>query len=459
MLKRSLNILLYVAGAAFIVLGSVVLVQIGRGYSYDFKAHRTTRNGLVVFGSTPSGADIQIEHKKPSHRTPYRTTIQAGSYNFMVTKPGFRPWSKRITIRPSTVSWAQYIWLLPNTLKTEAVDNQATITGLVSSRDHRHIAYLATAPTAGVWVLDTTSHQAAKLYTPRAATADRPAEDLLDVSWGDDNSHLLLHSSLGGASNYQVLTLGSPEQTPITDSFKLDLTNLRFSPGNWRELYWNSPEGLRKLDLGAQTVSAVLASNVTSYDYANGRILYVQSTKLGQTLLSMDRSGHDKKELVQSLAESDHYTLAYASYRGQDMLAVLPDKAQTVTLYSDIYSSNPVAKVISKQASRISFNADGRFLTYSGGQNLGTYDLENDEFYNWQTPATLDQISWFDNYHLLVATGGHINLVEFDGANGQTLAAGLGPTGSVVTPDQRAVVLVQSAADGRQRLVMAETKN
>ncbi len=467
--KRIASILSFFGSFGFVVVGTIVLVAIGSGYSYDFRNHRTTLNGLVVIGSYPTGATILQNGKNIHRKTPFRNTVEAQSYNYTVTKDGYQPWQKQIQVKASEVVWVQYIWLLPSQLRTSTLLSQPTMSGLVPSKDHKLFAYsVASGNDAGLWVLDTTSHQPTRVYTPKAAVVktainpevvETPAEVLAEVSWADDNSHLLLHSTIGPRNNYQIIPTTPGAAIALSETFRYEFnSSLRFSPSNWRELYWVSPEGLRKIDLNAQTVSAVLAESVTSFAFGADRILYVQSSKLGKTLYSIDHSGKDKKELVQALADSDSYEIAFSNYKNQDVLAVLPTKARTVTLYSDLSSGFPLAKIVSKDALHLAFTADGHFLSHYSENGVGVYDLEKSSSYAFDSRTGVTGLSWFDNAHLLTTRNGELFWSEFDGANTRDLAktTGLGYS----TADQKAILLPMLGADLKTTdLISIETKH
>jgi PEGA domain len=454
MLKRIFSVLTSVGAILFVVGATIVLVAFGRGYSYDFKNHRPTLNGLVIMSSTPASATVLQNHQDIKKKTPYRATLEVGSYDFEVRKDGYRSWSKRLDIDASQVTWAQYIWLLPETLRDQQVAVFDGASQIEPSRDHQHFAIVSTGPSAAVWVYDTGTRNVTKLYSPLLATADQPAESLVDVRWSDDNSHLLLRTKRADKQIVQIIA-GGQAPLDLSASFRYDFASISFVPGNWRELFWISPEGLRHLDVGAQTVSAVLVENVVSYAYHGDRVLYVQTTKLGKSLSSMDRSGRDKRELVQSLAESDSYEIAEVTYRDRDLLAVLPAKSRTITLYTDISSDNPVSRVISKDSDHMLFNPDGRFLAYSSATASGVFDSEKTHAYQLKQP--LVDYRWFDTYHLLGSVSGQTHFLEFDGQNDQTIGQSSSGLAAYATSDQRAFIRFITGSDGKLGLVTTDT--
>lgn len=439
MWQRILLILGYCAGALLVVGGTIILVALGRGYSYDFASGRFILNGLIIFRSNPGGAAIYLESKDTRRRTPYRTTLEAGLYNFELRKEGYQTWRKRLEVVASGVTQANYIWLFPTKISSRKLTETAPVV-IQPNPNRQQLAYIIHQPSMTLAMLDVASGKSTSLYTSPAPAAGAPAEVLQEVNWSADASHLLLKVQRGEQTVYLVVEAGGDHQvTDVTALFRFDFNNLRFGPGSWEELYWISPEGLRRLNIADRTVSAPLAEQVLAFTYGGGRIYYVQATALGKALWSIDDEGR-KHEISQSLAESDSYALTYSNYQDHARLAVIPNRARSVTLYSEINSAHPTTKVLGKSVDQLKFSPDGRFLAFYSGDNLGTYDLQRGRLRRINLGEDrIGSLSWFDNHHLVINTQAAVKVMEFDGANLTTIkpAAGLP---AQVSPDRKQVI-------------------
>lgn len=445
MYRRILKTLGWLALAVLIVVATIVLVEIGRGYSYDFHTGRLKLNGLVIFASSPSGADIAIGDHATRHKTPYRSTLEAGEYSFTVTKAGYRSWTKRISIAGSEVSWAQYILLLPDKLTRGTWFSAKTgLSLLTTSRDHQHFAYLDSSD-GTVWIFSTTAHKPTKLYTPTAPVPTQPVETVTALAFSGDASRMLVTTQSAGTSYSRLVDVTTGSISKLTEQYSFSFDDLRFNPTNASQLFWLSADGLRRIDTDSQTVSAVLVDKVAAYNFTgNGRIIYIQSGTLGQSVYSMDTAGQGKRQLIQSVVASPSYQIAFASYRSADVIAILPAQSRTITLYSQINTDTPVAKVLTKSADDMTFSPDGRFLNYRSGQHLTTYDLELGRSYNFTASKTPYQLTtWFDTYHLLVATGSAVTLEEFDGANPRDLSTQFLPGLASFTANEHEVLIAE----------------
>lgn len=454
MIKRILKTVGWISLVLLVIVSTIVLVEMGRGYSYDFGSGRLKLNGLIIFSSTPSGADIAINGHSTRHHTPYRSTLEAGEYSFDITKAGYRSWSKRIDILGSEVSWAQYVLLLPNQLSQSTwFTTSGGISLLTTSQDHHHFAYVNNADGA-VWAFDTGNHAPTRIYVPQAPIATQPVEVVTALAWSGDASRLLVTTKSADKTYQRLIDASGANPVKLTEQYGFDLAGLRFNPTNARQLFWLSSDGLRRIDTDTQSLSAVLAAGVVSYDFgASGQIIFVQPTQLGNAVFSMDTGGQGKRQLIESVATSPGYQLAYISYRGSAMLAILPSGSRTITLYTQITTDNPVARVLTKSADEMKFNADGRFLNYRNGQRLSTFDQELNRTYNFgnsKTPYTY--LNWFDTYHLLVENAGSLSLVEFDGANDSQISTNFTAGLAAFTSNQHEVLVTKPTTSAGAQL-------
>ncbi len=462
-MRRALILTSYILVVLAVVGATVLAVAIGQGYSFDRKTNRFILNkGLLIINSSPQSGDIFIDGKNIRRRTPYRSTYVQGDYEIEVRRNGFQTWHKKVSIHPSDVTAVTYALLLPNEIKSEPVATIDTTTQVVASRDRRQFAYLTGAPSPAVWLLSTDRRQSTKLYTAKLANEEQPAETIDSMVWSEDASHLLIRTTIASISQYLVIPASGGSPINLTDLFKFDLAGLVFSPNDWRDLYWISPEGLRRLNVEARTVSAVLADKVSTFTFAGDRLVFVQSTPLGKSVWVSDRNGRDPRRIIESLAEADNYDLRYTNYRGKEWLAVLAVKARTATIYGDIFSPTPRAQVISKSVDHIHFSDDGRYLAVWSADAYGTYDTDKQKIY-WSDlePGSLTALSWFDGAHVILNLKGQIRLAEFDGANSTLIISALPSTQVFGTNDQRHVVSLKPAseADPLQRIYLSEIKH
>lgn len=435
--KKILLISSYVLLTGVIAGSTLLLVSYGSGYSYDFRTHKFVSNGLLILGTTPSGARLTINGKQSRKITPYRSTFRVGQYDVELNKEGYRTWSKRVNIVASEVVNLALIILVPEKLRTATISNTVETTSILASSDHKHVAALTGGTKPGLWRLNAEKAEAQKVYTPAAG------QQLLSGSLSRDGSRALLRAQEADGIHILYVDMGNGATQDLTASFKANLDDVRFSFNDSNRLYWLSADGLRRIDVNSKTMSAVLADKVVNYTYDNDRVIYVQSSTLGKIVAVMDADGKNAKTLIQGLAESPNYLLTYASFRDKDDLAVVPTSNGQLTVYESIYSDNVIARVVTSDVNRILSSDDGHYIVFAHSSGFGSYDVGRAKVYDGIYKEPIDSISWFNGAHVIVSSGGKTRLAEFDGGNATDIGDSL-TIPSVGMHDQRRIVYVDS---------------
>lgn len=450
MLRRIFITLGYVSVALVVAALTVVLVAYGKGYSYDFSTGQIVRNGLLILSSQPSGGMVTINGRDIHRRTSYHATLRTGSYDITVSKTGFQTWHKRVTMVASQVTFAEYVLLIPDSLSQQEALTASQISNVTSSTDHHKIAYLEQkSDQTAIMTADSTGKNQVTAYKLPPTGDPATAQHLVGMIWSDDDSHLLVAVQTAAGRQYLVVTAdGSSEPVNLTTKLQFDFDGgLNFAPGAWQQLYWNSPEGLRRIDIGNQSVSGVLDGPAAEIVRTSDHLYYVETSSIGRSLWSIDRSGH-RQQAVQTLPQSDSYAVAESSYHGHDLLAVVPAATRTATLYIDPSSANATARIISRDADAVSFSPESRYLIAYSATGATTYDFDRTDatgkavMYQPSLGGITGSISWLDPYHFLYTAGGSVKLSEFDGGNVTTLASGAG-AGVFASSDDHTLVFVR----------------
>jgi hypothetical protein len=433
--KKILLISSYALVAAIIAGSTLLLVSYGSGYSYDFKDHKLVSNGLLILGTTPSGARLTIGDKQTRKVTPYRSTFRVGRYDIKLTKEGYRPWSKRINIVASEVVNLALIIMVPEKLRTAAIANTAETTTILASSDHKHTAAITAGAKPGLWRLTPDRALAEKVFTPGEG------QTIQSGSLSRDGSRALLRVQQADGVRVLYINMDTGTSEDLTSDFKAALDDLRFSFDDANRLYWLSADGLRSIDVNSKTLSAVLAEKVINYTYNNQRVIYVQSSTVGKIVAVMDADGRNAKTLVEGLAESPNYLLSYASFRDKDDLAVVPTATGQLTVYESIYSDNVIARVITRDVNRLLSSDDGHYIVFGKDNGFGSYDVGRAKIYEGVFKDKVDAISWFNGAHVIVNSNGKTLIAEFDGGNATEIGSSLN-IASVGMHDQRRIIYV-----------------
>jgi hypothetical protein len=417
MLRRLSIILGYILATIIVVGGTIILIAYGNGYSYDFKSGRLVQRGLVLLDSQPDGASIRLNGRDINEKTPYRKAYEGGSYTFELVREGYRTWTKQLHVIPSRVSLAQYVILLPQRFQVESVATYPSITQSLPSRDRRRVALnVPSGDTAGIWLLDSQNRNQTRIYIIAPPVAGQPAQSLELMSWADDASRLLVKRTIGDQVSYLIVSANPSDAViNLSEQFQTSFNSLTFNPSNARELYWISPDGLRRLDTGNRSVTPPLAAGVVTYSYAGDRILYIDKLQPPARLWSLERDG-TKQQLADNLPPSSAYQIAYATYINTPQAVVIASDTRKAMWYHNIYDDEIRSTEIATPATQALFNSDGRFVLLTDDTHTATYDLEHDRLHRFpEINSTITGASWFDTYHLQFNRDGQTVMSEFDG--------------------------------------------
>ncbi len=419
--------------AIAIVVFTVLLVTIGKGYFFDFKTRQLAGGGLILLDSKPNGASVSLNGKSLNKSTPVRLPLRDGSYDLKLTKDGFRSWQKKLIVNTSEVTAAQYPLLLPNTIATEALAPLDSPTQFKQSPDQKLLIVATGGVSPRIQLLPTGKSQLQPIYifSPEQIATQTTVDSLV---WSSDNEHILIGLKTPQQISYIVISALNPSESfELTKQFGLPLANLQFNPRNWREIYWNSPEGLRKLDLTNKTVSAVLAPAVTSFLVTEDTVLYTQTNAVGgASLLRLDRD-NQSHQLFNKLPAAS-YQREYINFNSKQFVVIFNKTTQRVSLYPSISSADQSLQQFDLPTGDISEAPDDRYLVMRNGNNFATYDFELSRMYRFSLPVqNPGELVWLNAYHLLGNSGGSLIMFEFDGGNLETITdglAGFAPYGS-----------------------------
>src|SRR3989344_7057854 len=160
-----------------------------RGYRFNLKTQKFLPNGILVIKSEPDGASVFINGELKT-ATNANISIPPGTYDIVVKKEAFFPWSKRLTIEKEIVTQATV-----SLFKTAPSLSPVTFSGAenpLQSEDRSKIAYI---DGQGLWVSDITSLPLGFSRDPKRVTDGNLTGSNFEFS--PDGNQILLTTSNG----------------------------------------------------------------------------------------------------------------------------------------------------------------------------------------------------------------------------------------------------------------------
>lgn len=427
-----------------VVIAAVLLVLKAYGFDVDRKTGKVVQNGLVYVDSAPDKADILINGKPHQDETNTRFTLPAGMYSVELNKSDYRTWKKQFELEGSSVERFTYPMLIPKDLKSKSIDTSANIGYLYSQSPDRKWMVASDSPDLTTMkeynLSDLTNTQTPKIRTfaiPAGVLEKSPTSKFEVVDWSNNNASFLVRHTFDGKIEYALLNRDEP-----TKSF--NLKSVGYSTGEVllldksaeKFLIHNKVDGaLNMIDVKAKKNTSLLTGVLSYKSHGDNKIIYSHLSPSDKTKARITLIDGDKSYDVKDIPLSENIPLDIASFQDKWYIAIGSDKEGKTYLYEnfvDKYKHDPLGKVgpirVLKNnitsPLKIGFSKNVRFIASFSGDDVSVYDIEDKRSYryklNMQFPVG-DYPLWMDGHRLSVSSAGSAVVVEFDGANAQTL--------------------------------------
>lgn len=436
----------YVLMAIALVMATTLLLDIASGFGV--RQGKVIQNGLVFLSSNPSEANIYLNGQLHNDRSNARLILPAGTYTMKLTRDGYRDWQRALTVEGGGVDHFDYPLLIPRQLSPTAISGYPAPPPLATeSPDRRWLVVQSTGQAVSFDVYDLRdpervreSKTAIALPANIVGLPQSGSRVLKVVEWSRDNDHLLLEHIVGDQSEYIMLSRTKPEE-----SFNLT-RKLQLPSGVAISLQDKKFDRYFLHDKTAQTLTTATFDNTTPVplltgvidykSYGQDVVLYATADGADEGKVSVKLYQDKKSHTIRQIAKHENYLLDITAYDSrwyaaagspaEDHVYVYEDPAERIKRNAGL---PPVPVDILKIAkpSYIEFSANSQFLLAENGQDIATFDAENERSYTYRIDKTLDtpqtHVTWMDGYHLRLVSGGQVTIFDYDGTNMQTLTA------------------------------------
>lgn len=421
----------------------IVFVLLVLGYQFNGKDGKIEQGGLVQFVSQPGGANITIDGIRFGAQTNTKTTLASGSHFITMDREGYQTWSKSVSLAAGSILWLNYARLIPKELPVTKVADLPSVSSSLASDDQKWMLVTPNASQPEFDLFDISQQTPpaptkltlpASLYT---APAEGKTQSFQPVEWDNGNRYVLVKHVVDGSPTewLWVDTQGVDNSKNISTTLGASFDDLHFSANNSQAFYGLSSGDVRKVDLGAGTISRPLVSNVETFQlYKDAGILFTTKVDAAtkQRAVGYVLDGDATPTVLQTVTDdgTTPYRIAIGEYFGTTYVAISYGDELTVRSGSlpktvnELQLMQSVATETSRQPiARLSIDTGGRFVLGESTDQYLVYDLELHKLtqtaYKGAASATPSQqpLGWIDGYMPWSDRGGELRLYEFDGAN------------------------------------------
>lgn len=447
------------------IVGIVLLFVLG--YRLDGN-NRLEQGALIQFESKPTGASVLVDGNTLSARTPTKVTVPEGSHALTMNRSGYETWQKTITVAGGTLSWINYPILIPIDRPTEVVHTYQSLVAAEASSDRKHmlVQERRNEPVFGLINMESTEAPSTTVRLPvdayTAAKSDATHAFYID-RWDSDGRYVILLHTFDGKKEWIVLDSDQPSRSiNITALLDIAVEQIRFSGNSGNVFFARLSDGtIRKLDLGAATISRALVTNATSFEVYDSNILTYTSDLSTDTVELYGAGIYKDSETsaveLFSSKSSDGLRIATTRYINSYYTAISADTS--VTIYRGDYprTKEDVADLqtfatftFPKAVDRLTFSREGTYLLVQSGKEVLSYDLERKASYPSVISTDADirrPLRWIAPAYLYSDYGGELTLREFDGTNIHTINQSEPGYGITFTSNYRYLYSVKKNSD------------
>ena len=430
------RVIIYSTMSLAVVALVVALLFVVLGYQFNRADGQIEQGGLAQFDTIPTGADVTIDGVSLGSRTATKSTLNAGSHYFTMTKNGYKPWQKTVSLAPGAVLWLNYARLIPNELKKESVASFASVSSSVASPNEKLIATKEDPSVPAFHLVDISSADTKQkeLVLPQGSYT-APAEGktqqfVLDV-WDPSSRYVLIRHLVNDSTEWLVADTQDIAHTKnITALLSVPMAKVLFSNADSNILYVQTDTDVRKVDINAATISRPLVSGVAEFSlFDRSTILYVTQLDTGVRSIGYYEDGSKKPHTIKTLSDDGKLSLhlALGKYFNEPYLAIAHGDTVDILHGNLPEDEKDAAKLIRETtmtipggAQYLDIRTNGRFVIAGSGTDFYVYDNElkqqNKTTLKGEGPVT-SNVAWLDNYTLWSNRDGLLRLYEFDGAN------------------------------------------
>lgn len=430
----------YSATSLIIVAIATFLVFLILGYRLDTKNGQIEQNALVQFDSSPTGATVSIDDVVLGSSTGTKANVSPSDHHFTFKKDGYETWNKDLNTLSGTLYWLDYAILIPKVRTPENVLSYTQLETSLTSPKSRYILVHKTPADINFDLVDIKNDNVtSKTVTiPASATTGLIGKKNLSFSidsWDSSERYVLIRALKDSVSQWIVLDTKSPENSKnITTRLDIDFTSLKFYDTSGNIFYGLSSGDIRKIDLGAGTISRSIISKADSLSIFDAKWIFytAKSTTNGTELpvAGIYRDGDDSATLVYSGSKAeDKLAITGANYRNKDYLAVAHGQATDVFIgtfpgFGDNFSEFmklDASLSLTAPLTRLSFSQNADYLVAQTDSVFETYYLEHHLNYHNDLATAAPKLNWINNDYLWSDFGGNLTIREFDGANANNI--------------------------------------
>lgn len=436
-LSRFRSLIFWTFTLSFFATASLIIFY-AFGYRYSQERGIFVYSGSITVNSLPQTVDIAIDGEAISpnqygilNETIHIAGLMPGEHLLTVSAPGYRPWSKKVTVQSGVSSEYWNIILTRTDYPGVTLTNTAGSTRVYPHPDSDLFA-LAKEQNgeASVVVYDRNTQVGREVFARNGTTFDPSTNE--NFEWSPNGEKLLLPLIEAGVRAYYIVNVSDSSVEKLSDIVPtLTPESARWNATGNQELIFLAAGSLYRFDVTGARIPLLLAENVQAYDITNSHI-YVAARETG--LVSRFRnsgSGENQTEITMAATNSLGSNAYVLDVYDEERIALLEKSgSKRLFVYNQAPEENYGFQEIATGVERFQFSNDGKKLLFASTNEIGVYftrvwdvqprRAENETMQVARFSDSVANIVWSEDYeHILFTRGNTLKVIELDGRSGR----------------------------------------
>lgn len=421
----------------------IVTIFFMLGYRLDSGNGRLEQGALMQFDSQPGGASVAIDNKNVG-TTATKQTVVAGVHTVTMNKSGYEQWTRTLDLQAGTLTWLDYVRLVPTNRSVQSVSTYSSLVGVKISPDTKWMLAQENAAVATFQLVDLRSQdiKTTTISLPATAVSEAATPDVTHtfsiVSWDSGSRYVIIKHLYKDQTEWLVLDTQNPTATVnVSQVLGVSLTDIRFASTNGKVLYGLTTDGtLRKIDLSAETLSRAFVSHVNEFSlFDNTIVSYVgtDTTDANKQVVGVYRDGDESPHVLRTVTSTEAnpavLKIATGRYFNDDYVAIAEGNMITVLKghYPSSSSQDTTSLAVLESfeltgaVSNLSFSPSGDYVLAQSAGSFKSYEIEHDRIAsgaistNQGAPAS--SLKWLDQAHIWNDDADELVMRDFNGNN------------------------------------------
>ncbi|MEI6499103.1 MAG: PEGA domain-containing protein [bacterium] len=212
---------------AQLVVGCLILsvafgiIYYAQGYRFNYRNFRIIKTGIVNVTSTPRDAEVFVDGKIKSKKTPYYVNLTAGPHTVSIKKEGYYDWQTTYMVEAEMVNVSKNILLIKNNISPQVLTDTKKLAALHAPVDMlaKKLSNDLSYSDYEIWVED---DLIARFSTP-----------ISHVVWLPDYAHIVYQQG----NQIRVIEASGQNDTLLIEMKNSNITNIVFGE-KYTEMYY-----------------------------------------------------------------------------------------------------------------------------------------------------------------------------------------------------------------------------